>query len=239
MSKAVVTAGNTKVPETDAGYANARLRGMRSHLLPREFYERLIEAPDMTQMVKDLMDTVYGPDLEANVVHGFTAAVIDEALKENMVRAYRKVLSFVHPEARKLLSTLLGKWDVFNIKTILRGAHNHVSFDEIKTSFFPAGYMGADELEALLREKLTEREAVTKELAELEAKVKSSGQGYLEQLRTLDQRKAERMTLFIPGHSPPQVTRAASTTIHNTKWLAARSAASSRRSRWPPCGRSR
>ena len=151
MSKAVVTAGNTKVPETDAGYANARLRGMRSHLLPREFYERLIDAPDVAQMVKDLMDTPYSPDLEANVVHGFTAAVIDEALKENMVRAYRKVLSFVHPEARKLLSTLLGEWDVFNIKTILRGAHNHVSFDEIKTSFFPAGYMGEEELEALAR----------------------------------------------------------------------------------------
>ena len=151
MSQAVVTAGNKAVPETDAGYANARLRGMRSHLLPKETFERLIEAPDVVQMVKDLMDTVYGPDLEANVVHGFTAAVIDGALKDNMVRAYRKVLSFVHPQARMLLSTLLGEWDVFSIKTILRGAHNHVSFDEIKTSFFPAGYLGADELEALAK----------------------------------------------------------------------------------------
>jgi len=151
MSEAVVTAGNTAVPETDAGYANARLRGMRSHLLPREFYERLMEAPDVAQMVKDLMETGYGPDLEGTVVHGFTAAVIDEALKENMIRAYRKVLSFVHPDARKLLSTLLGEWDVFNIKTILRGAHNHVSFEEIKASFFPAGYLAEDELEGLAR----------------------------------------------------------------------------------------
>ena len=149
MSKAVVTAGNTKVPETDAGYANARVRGMRSHLLPREFYERLIEIPDVAQVVKTLMDTDYGTDLEGEVVHGFTSEVIDEALRVNMVRAYRKVLSFVDPNARKLLSTLLGRWDVFNIKTILRGAHNHVSFDEIKTSFFPAGYLGEDELEAL------------------------------------------------------------------------------------------
>ena len=151
MSKAVVTAGNTKVPETDAGYANARLRGMRSHLLPREFYERLIDTPDVTQAVKDLIDTPYGQDLEGEVVHGFTADVIDDALKQNMIRAYQKVLSFVHPQARKLLSTLLGRWDVFNIKTILRGAHNHVALDEIKTSFFPAGYLGEDELEALAR----------------------------------------------------------------------------------------
>jgi V/A-type H+/Na+-transporting ATPase subunit C len=151
MTKAVITAGNKKVPETDAGYANARLRGMRSHLLPAEFYERLIEAPDVAQVVKDLMETEYKVDLEGEVVHGFTAGVIDEALKQNMVRVYRKVLSFVHPQARKLLSTLLGRWDVFNIKTILRGAHNHVAFDEIKMSFFPAGYLGSDELEALAR----------------------------------------------------------------------------------------
>ena len=68
-----------------------------------------------------------------------------------MVRAYRKVLSFLDPKARKLLSTLLGRWDVFNIKTILRGAHNHVPLDEITSSFFPAGYLGEDELEALAR----------------------------------------------------------------------------------------
>jgi V/A-type H+/Na+-transporting ATPase subunit C len=151
MSKAVVTAGNVTVPETDAGYANARVRGMRSHLLPRAFYERLIELPDVTQIVKTLMETEYGQDLEGEVVHGFTSDVIDEALRANMIRAYRKVLGFVDPHIRKLLSTLLGRWDVFNIKTILRGAHNHVPFDEIKTSFFPAGYLGVDELEALAR----------------------------------------------------------------------------------------
>ena len=151
MSKAVVTAGNTTVPETDAGYANARLRGMRSHLLPKEFYQTLIDAADVTQVVKDLIDTAYGPDLEGEVVHGFTAEVIDEALRQNMMRAYRKVLSFVHPQARMLLSTLLGRWDVFNIKTILRGAHNHVGLEEMKSSFYPAGYMGEEDLEALAR----------------------------------------------------------------------------------------
>jgi V/A-type H+-transporting ATPase subunit C len=151
MSEAVIVAGNRSVPESDAGYANARLRGMRSHLLPRAFYERLIADEDLTQVIKDLMETDYGPDLEEQLVHGRTAAVIDEALKNNMIRAYRKVLSFLHPNARMLLSTLLGRWDVFNIKTILRGAQNHVPLDDMKTSFFPVGYMSEEELEALAR----------------------------------------------------------------------------------------
>jgi V/A-type H+-transporting ATPase subunit C len=149
MSGAVITAGNRKVPETDAGYANARLRGMRSHLLPPAYYERLIEAPDLSGVVKELMDTEYAPDLEEQLVRGRTAAVIDDALKNNMVLAYQKVFKFLHPNARKLLSTLLGRWDVFNIKTILRGAHFHVAPDDIKMSFFPVGYLSAEELEAL------------------------------------------------------------------------------------------
>jgi len=151
MSKAVVTAGNRDVPDTDQGYANARLHGMRSRLFPRDFYERLIAEPEVSQVVKDLMETSYSQDLEGQVVHGFTSEVIDEALKQNMVRAYRKVLSFLDPKARRLLSTLLGRWDVFNIKTILRGAHHHVPIDQVTASFFPAGYLSEDELEALAR----------------------------------------------------------------------------------------
>ena len=107
----------------------------------RPFYDRLLESPDITSAVKELMSTEYGPDLESEIVRGRTAAVIDDALKINMVRSYQKVFSFLHPSARALLSTLLGRWDVFNIKTILRGAHNKVPIDEVKESFFPAGYM--------------------------------------------------------------------------------------------------
>ncbi len=47
----------------------------------RAFYERLIEASDLGQVIKELMDTEYGPDLEEQLVHGRTAAVIDDALK--------------------------------------------------------------------------------------------------------------------------------------------------------------
>jgi len=151
MSEAVITAGNRTMPDTDVGYANARLRGMRSRLLPLSFYERLINDEDLTQVVKDLIETEYAPELEEQLVHGRTAAVIDEALKNNMVRVYRKVLSFLHPNARMLLSTLLGRWDVFNIKTILRGAQHHVSFEDMKTSFFPVGYLSSEELESLAK----------------------------------------------------------------------------------------
>lgn len=150
MREAVVST-NIREPETDYGYANARLRGMRANLLPSSFYDRLISAADTSSAVRELMETEYAPELETELVHGRTAAIVDEALKDNMVRAYRKVLGFLNPDARRLLSTLLGRWDVFNVKTILRGAHNHVPVEEVRGSIMPAGYLGQAELEALAK----------------------------------------------------------------------------------------
>jgi V/A-type H+-transporting ATPase subunit C len=115
------------------------------------FYERLIAAPDMQAIVKELAETTYWTDLESELVHGRTSAVVDEALKDNMVRTYQKVLSFLDPGSRRVLSTLLGRWDVFNIKTVLRGAHNQVPFEEVKESLLPAGYLSGTELEALAK----------------------------------------------------------------------------------------
>jgi V/A-type H+-transporting ATPase subunit C len=124
---------------------------MRSNLLGRAYYERLIAAPDVAAAIKELMETGYAEALEGRLVHGSTATVVDEALKDNMVLAYRKVLSFLDPASREVLATILGRWDVFNVKTILRGAHNHVSFEEIQESLVPAGYLSTDDLEALAK----------------------------------------------------------------------------------------
>lgn len=150
MRQAVV-APSKRVPETDAGYACARLRGMRAHLLDSSFYERLIAAPDVASTIKELMETSYEQDLEKELVRGMTSAVVDDALKENMVHAYRKVLSFLDPKMRTVLSTLLGRWDVFNIKTVLRGAHNQVPAEEVNESLMPAGYLSGTELEGLAK----------------------------------------------------------------------------------------
>lgn len=151
MSKVVVTAKMRRQPETDECYATARLRGMRSLLLRREFYERCLDERDLTSVCRELLQTGYASDLQAGALHGFTAGFVDEALRENMTRAYGKVLGFMDPRGRELLVTLLARWDVFNIKAILRGAHGHVAFEQVDDSFFPAGYLGEDELATLAR----------------------------------------------------------------------------------------
>jgi V/A-type H+-transporting ATPase subunit C len=77
--------------------------------------------------------------------------MVDEALKDHAVRTFRKVFDFLDPEARDILTVLLGRWDVSNIKTVLRGAQNSVAIEQVKESLLPLGFINENELEALAR----------------------------------------------------------------------------------------
>jgi len=149
MSPVTPKTDKAKPTGKDYGYANARIRGMKSRLLDRAYFDGLIAAPDIQRLIQDLAETEYGPDLEDALIHGRDAAAVDEALKNNMVRTFRKVQGFLNSEAAYLVATLLGRWDVFNIKTILRGKHMHLTAAEIGEGMLPAGRLSIVDLEAL------------------------------------------------------------------------------------------
>ena len=137
----------------DYGYSNARVRGMRSRLQKQAFMDSLMGAKDFGVVIQSLLETEYGPDLEEQLLHGRTSGQIDLALKDNMVRTFRKVLTFANDESLEVLSALLGRWDLFNIKTIIRGRHMSLSADEIIESMMPVGQLTQIDLDELARQQ--------------------------------------------------------------------------------------
>jgi V/A-type H+-transporting ATPase subunit C len=133
----------------DYGYGNARTRGMKSNLLGAAFFEELMSASDLSKMIQLLMATQYGPDLESRLIQGQSVAVVDDALKDNMVRTFGKIMGFISDEARLLSMTLLGRWDLFNVKTIIRGKHMKLKPEAIIDSLLPVGEMTQVELAEL------------------------------------------------------------------------------------------
>lgn len=134
----------------DYGYSNARVRGMKSRLLGTDKLERYLRADDLKSVLLELMHSEYTADLEEVLIHGRGAGEIDEALRQNLARTYSKVLGFLNDEAYDICSVLLGRWDVFNMKTILRGKRIHLSDAEIREALLPVGAMGEAELGGLL-----------------------------------------------------------------------------------------
>ncbi|MHB1341219.1 MAG: ATP synthase A1 subunit C [Coriobacteriia bacterium] len=139
-------------PGRDYGYSNARVRGMRSRLLKGSFFDAMMHAKELPGVIQSLMETEYRADLEERLLHGHTTGQIDLALKDNMVRTFRKVMTLSNDEARNLLTTLLGRWDLFNIKTVIRGKHMTLSSEEIVDSMVAAGQLESIDLEELSKQ---------------------------------------------------------------------------------------
>jgi V/A-type H+-transporting ATPase subunit C len=143
-------ATKTPTPGRDYGYGNARARGMRSRLLTPHFVDELMSQTDVSKIISMLIDTEYGPDIETAIIKGRTPAAMDEALRANMVRTFQKVMGFLNAEAYELVGTLLGRWDLFNLKSIIRGKHMHLKAEEIEDGLYAVGEMTPTDLHLLV-----------------------------------------------------------------------------------------
>ncbi|MDO9557451.1 MAG: ATP synthase A1 subunit C [Coriobacteriia bacterium] len=139
-------------PGKDYGYCNARVRGMRSRLFSQAFLNDLMSMKDIDGVIQVLKGTEYGPDLEEQLLQGKNAQQVDEALKDNMVRQFRKVLGLINEEAYRLVGVLLGQWDLFNVKTIVRGVHMSLSLEEITDSLIAVGQLSYVDMAELAKQ---------------------------------------------------------------------------------------
>ena len=138
----------------DWGYINARMRGMKSRLLDHRTLDALIIQPDIDTLIGELEKTAYREDMiEAKGRYSGMPA-IENALRNNFVRTFRKILTFAkNDEAEQYIRIFLHRWDVQNIKTILRGKNIHVTNEEILGCIVPAGEMDEATLTELVRQQ--------------------------------------------------------------------------------------
>lgn len=135
----------------DYGYCNARVRGMWSHLVGVDQLELLVLAPDIDSQIRVLSGTPYKAELEDALLQGHTPASIDVALRANLDHSTSKVLRLLPKDGLAMVRALLSRWDVFDIKTVIRGVHAHSSPADIMASMFPAATLSEAELGELSR----------------------------------------------------------------------------------------
>lgn len=123
----------------DYGYANARIRGMKSRLITDEQYNRLLKSSDFDDVVAGLGSTAYGRELSEVMIKEAGLIGFDEALRRNVMKAFGLILKITQSEARTLVNVLLGRWDVANIKAVLRGKNLGASSEAILGSMIPGG----------------------------------------------------------------------------------------------------
>jgi V/A-type H+-transporting ATPase subunit C len=134
-------------------YVNARIKGMKRHLLDPSVYETLILKPDVESIIAELGNTAYKDEIEKASVQYNGIMCIEVALRRNFSAAFRKIFGFMRgDESEKYIKILLGRWDVQNIKTILRGKNIHISSAEIHECLIPVGELDDTTMVELLKQ---------------------------------------------------------------------------------------
>jgi V/A-type H+-transporting ATPase subunit C len=134
-------------------YVNARVHGMASRLLDHHEMERLIAQTSVEGIIAELEKTPYSQDItEARILFSGISCV-EQALRKNLARTYRKIFSLVRGEKNsRYVILFLKKWDIQNIKTILRGKNIQAPAEEIAGCLVPAGTLDETTLLELLKQ---------------------------------------------------------------------------------------
>ena len=135
------------------GYVNARVRGMRAHLLKKGFFMRLVEAENFEALHSLLEQTVYRREVNEEILIKPENTDLDQAFDLSLIACLMKIHDSTGGETRKLVSLLYSRYDVDNVKAVLRGKKGGATPGEILSTVIPVGSIKLDELEELVRQR--------------------------------------------------------------------------------------
>jgi V/A-type H+-transporting ATPase subunit C len=132
-------------------YGNARLRAVKSRLLSWKELESLVESGSVKGLIVALTKTVYRKPVEAALTRTSGMACIAEALQEDLTSNLGKIGDFYADEAAESVAIVLRRYDIHNLKAVLRGLSTNASPGEIMEILIPAGELTTSLLAELAR----------------------------------------------------------------------------------------
>jgi V/A-type H+-transporting ATPase subunit C len=130
-------------------YAVARVKAKKAALLKDEAYSKmmLMSLPEISRFIGE---SGYQKEMAelAGRIDGID--LIEHATYMNMARLFSSILHSTSGELREMVSAYLTKWDVWNLKVILRGKVYGADADSIREDLVPAGRLGDAMLDKLL-----------------------------------------------------------------------------------------
>lgn len=129
-------------------YSNTRVRAMRADLLKPGDFEVALKTAGAGDLAEFIRDRKYR-EIEEFAVSHKGAELIELALNKNLAKSIMKVKS-MSPAG---LEILLKKWDVWNLKLVLRRllSPSTIGGEEIERMLLPVGELNPDKLASLMK----------------------------------------------------------------------------------------
>lgn len=131
-------------------YVTARVRAKKANLLPRDTYPKLL-ARDVNEIARTLQEGEYGAEIDHFAGKASGALLIERATRLNLGRTYAQLLDISEGELKTMIGLYLERYDVVNLKTLVRGKFAGAPAEDISAEFVPVGSIPLARLEAMAR----------------------------------------------------------------------------------------
>ncbi len=136
------------------GYANARVKAMKTALLGEKEMKALVEARSVEEAYSLLEKTQYRQDLVASALKEKTLAdQVELALSRNFSAAMKKIMRVSPKEVRPVLLGLFEKYEVNNLKIILLAKHSGQAKEQYNQYIMDVGVLSKGRLNKVLDAK--------------------------------------------------------------------------------------
>ncbi|TAL48192.1 DUF2764 family protein [archaeon] len=132
-------------------YTNTRVRVMKSKLLKPEDMQRFIKM-SVPEITRSLQEMEYKNEISDLGLKFKGASLIEYALNKNLENAFSKIMAFALKKSRGQIMIYLRRYDVANIKTILRGKKSGASNEQIINEIVASGELTRDFLKKVVEE---------------------------------------------------------------------------------------
>ncbi|WP_407357116.1 V-type ATP synthase subunit C [Methanolobus sp. WCC5] len=123
---------------TNYSYTVPRVRAMKSKLLPKEAYPRLMNM-SIDEIARFIGESGYKEDVDELALKYAGVDLVEHSLNRNLSVTFRKLLNISDGEVNFLIAEYLKEYDVWNIKTILRGKYCKASTEEVLEAIVAGG----------------------------------------------------------------------------------------------------
>jgi len=130
-------------------YLCARVKAKKSFLLKKEVFNRML-AMDLGEIGRYLGETQYRNEMATLSTDYSGATLIEIGISQNLAETFSNILSYSQGQSRILIAGYLHRWDIYNIKTVIRGKMTKASLEEIKEILVPAGSLRLDYINQLV-----------------------------------------------------------------------------------------
>lgn len=130
-------------------YVNARVRSRRAAMLSDEDYRKLIRMGP-SEIARFMEETEYETEINALGTRFSGVDLIEYALNRNLAKHFDDLLEWSEGELYDRIVRYLRKFDVWNVKTIVRGIYTESDPEEIQTDLIRAGELDDGTLDRLV-----------------------------------------------------------------------------------------